>query len=366
MTPTTNHDLPEGLLAIVEAQGGVLSPRQLMRASRGRYPSARDATRALGQLVRARLGIWVNLGTTPKGGRPTRLFSLRACDKTPANGQGIRGVVSRGDRVVKPLKVHGGKHDLATWIVSLMPWHRRYVEVFGGGLSVLWAHPPVGAAEVVNDLDGRISNFFRVLQDEATFARFVRQVDCVQFSRDEWDGAHAHVYGADPVADAVAFFIDSRQSLGARRDRFAPPVRNRNRGGGDEHTKAWRSAVEGLAEVHDRLKRVRIENLHFLELIDREDTKDTLFYCDPTYLHETRADPGTYGPFEMTAAQHRAMLRRLRRCQGMVMLSGYPSELYDRMLHDWARHTFDVANHAAGGKVKGRETECLWCNPACF
>jgi DNA adenine methylase len=49
-------------------------------------------------------------------------------------------------------------------------------------------------------------------------------------------------------------------------------------------------------------------------------------------------------------------------CKGKVMLSGYPSELYERRLAGWTRHNFDIANHAAGGKVKGRETEVLWCN----
>lgn len=66
--------------------------------------------------------------------------------------------------------------------------------------------------------------------------------------------------------------------------------------------------------------------------------------------------------FEMSEAEHRELLDTLRQCQGKAMLSGYPSELYDRTLADWNRHTFDLPNNAAGGKAKGRETEVVWCN----
>ena len=49
----------------------------------------------------------------------------------------------------------------------------------------------------------------------------------------------------------------------------------------------------------------------------------------------------------MTEADHRELLELLHQCEGKVMLSGYPSELYDRKLADWDRHTFDLPNNAA-------------------
>jgi DNA adenine methylase len=64
----------------------------------------------------------------------------------------------------------------------------------------------------------------------------------------------------------------------------------------------------------------------------------------------------------MSEAKHRELLDVLRRCEGKVMLSGYPSRMYDDMLAGWTRHTFDMPNHAAGGAKKDRETEVLWCN----
>jgi site-specific DNA-adenine methylase len=69
-----------------------------------------------------------------------------------------------------PLKWHGGKNafngKLARWITSLMPPHLHYVEPFAGGLAVLLAKNPDGVSDVVNDLDGDLLNFWRVLADE--------------------------------------------------------------------------------------------------------------------------------------------------------------------------------------------------------
>jgi DNA adenine methylase len=106
---------------------------------------------------------------------------------------------------------------------------------------------------------------------------------------------------------------------------------------------------------------VAIEEMPALDLIRRQDTPDTLFYCDPPYLHETRAATDAYA-HEMTEADHRALLAALLACKAKVMLSGYPSPLYDNALSGWTRHTFDLPNNAAGGRAKSRETEVLWCN----
>ena len=77
-------------------------------------------------------------------------------------------------RVPPPLKWHGGKYYLAARIVALMPQHKHYVEPYAGGLSVLLAKDPDGVSEVVNDLHGQLTNFWRVLQSEDTFDHFQR------------------------------------------------------------------------------------------------------------------------------------------------------------------------------------------------
>ena len=89
-----------------------------------------------------------------------------------------------------PLKWHGGKYYLAAKIVAMMPPHQQYVEPFFGGGTVLLAKDPANVGEIVNDLNGHLTNFWRVLQDDQLFARFHRIITAVPFSETEWKDAH--------------------------------------------------------------------------------------------------------------------------------------------------------------------------------
>jgi DNA adenine methylase len=261
-----------------------------------------------------------------------------------------------------PLKWHGGKHYLAAKIVALMPAHVHYVEPFAGGLAVLLAKDPEGVSEVVNDLNGELTNFWRVLQGEESFARFHRVLEAVPFSEAEYTSALHQTETATPVERAMQFFVRCRQSLAGRMDAFAPLSRTRTRRNMNEQASAWLNAVEGLPAVHARLKRVVVLNRPALEVIRSQDGPATLFYLDPPYLHETRTAPAAYGDFEMAESEHRALLDAIRGCAGRVMLSGYPSALYDDALKSWTRRLFDLPNNAAAGDSKRRASEVLWCN----
>jgi hypothetical protein len=64
----------------------------------------------------------------------------------------------------------------------------------------------------------------------------------------------------------------------------------------------------------------------------------------------------------MTVEQHEAFLGAALHCEGKVMISGYPSKLYDSRLTGWNRRVFDLPNNAAGGDEKRRMTEVIWMN----
>jgi len=264
-----------------------------------------------------------------------------------------------------PLKWHGGKggcRDLRNWIIGLMPSHVHYVEPYFGGGSVLLAKPFDGISEVVNDLDGRLVGFFRVLQDDRLFQRFARVAGAVPFAEREWIDAGGRLDDPDPVLRAVAFFVRCRQSLAGRMDTFTPLPRRRTRRGMNDAVSAWLSAIDGLPAVHARLMRVAILHRPALEVIRTQDGPDTLFYCDPPYVPATRTAPKVYGAFEMTATDHEELLDTIRQAKGKAMISGYPSPLYDRLLPGWTRHVFAVKNSAAGGKKKRDMLEAVWCN----
>lgn len=271
-------------------------------------------------------------------------------------------------RIPQPLKMHGGKYFLANQIIGLMPKHLHFVEPYAGGCAVLLAKSPKGISEVVNDLNGSLTNFWRVLQSESLFPLFCRQVQATPFSREEWQRAKSHkplpVQDEPNLEDAVRFFVLCRQSLAGRMKAFTGITKTRTRRDMNNEVSAWLSAVEGLPQVHARLKRVLILNLPALDVIRTQDGPQTCFYIDCPYLPETRTSNTEYGEYEMDRDDHLRLLTRLSRLKGKFLLSGYRSDTYDDAAtrYGWKMHTFDLPNNAAGGASKRRMTECLWLN----
>lgn len=263
-------------------------------------------------------------------------------------------------RVPQPLKYHGGKYYMAPQIVALMPPHVHYVEPYAGGLAVMLAKDCVGVSEVVNDIDGDLMNFWNVLKEATASVAMRTRLEFTAFSETEWNYACQDL-PRDQVMRAWAFFVKCRQSLAGRMEDFATLTKNRIRGGMNEQVSAWLGAIDGLPLVHARLQRVAIRNKPALEVIEEEDSPNTLFYLDPPYREETRSAPKVYR-YEMSVRDHYELLLALLSVQGKVMISGYRSQLYEDMLLGWELHTFDVPNNAASGNKKQRKEECLWCN----
>ena len=275
------------------------------------------------------------------------------------------------------IKWHGGKSYLARRIVELMPTRARnpnspsrddpgwvhYVEPFFGGGAVLFAMDPDGISEVVNDLHGALINFWRVLANEDAFDRLVRRLQATPCSKPHFLECREHAMTGDAVEDAAAFFVVNRQSRQAIGKDFSTIVRNRTRRGMNELSSAWWSAIDGLPEIHQRLKRVVVLQDDALKVIKQQDGPRTLSYCDPPYLHETRTATDVY-QHEMSIRDHEILLETLGEVQGRFLLSGYRSDLYDRFAADcgWSRVEIEIPNHASGKGSKERKTECVWMN----
>lgn len=262
-------------------------------------------------------------------------------------------------RLTQPLKWHGGKHYLAEKIIGLMPSHVHYVEPFFGGGSVLLNKTPEGVSEVVNDLNRELTTFWRVLQNTKSFAKFSRIVEAIPFSQVEWNDSHSK--GEDDVKTAVNFFVRCRQSRAGKFDCFATLSRNRTRRQMNEQASSWMSAVDGLPAVAARLKRVVILDDDALKVIQSQDGPNTLFYLDPPYLHETRVTTSDY-EHEMSSEQHVALLDTINCCEGKVLLSGYPSKLYQAKLKNWNYKDIEIDNKASNAKQKPIMTERIWMN----
>ena len=136
----------------------------------------------------------------------------------------------------QPLKWHGGKGafngKLAKWIISLIPPHTHYVEPYFGGGAVLLNKDPEGVSEVVNDCNGDLMTFWKVLA--TTPDRMLRALWGTPFSEVEFDNAVKDLADSDDVRRATAFFIRCRQSRQGLQKDFATLSRNRTRGGMNE------------------------------------------------------------------------------------------------------------------------------------
>ncbi|NGZ18009.1 DNA adenine methylase [Vibrio aestuarianus] len=106
---------------------------------------------------------------------------------------------------------------------------------------------------------------------------------------------------------------------------------------------------------HDGVETYQVDANQYLNQFDYKSNGETLVYCDPPYLPETRTSKERYN-FEYTRADHIKLLKTIRDLPAKVIISGYPSKLYDEMLSDWNKKEFQVMSRG------GVRTECVWFN----
>ncbi|MBN1592082.1 MAG: DNA adenine methylase [Candidatus Coatesbacteria bacterium] len=270
----------------------------------------------------------------------------------------VRKRPRRGRRIV--FGWYGGKFSHLDWLLPLLPSAHHYCEPFAGSAAALLNRSP-SPVETYNDIDGEVVNFFRVLRDRHD--EIIWAIRLTPFSREEF---HLAVNGSmENISDlerARRFYVRARQARTglaqtATLGRWAN-CKNTSRSGMSGVVSRWLGGVQGLGEIAERLLRVQIENRPALELIHIYDSPNTLFYCDPPYLHATRGDDKAYG-FEMNNKEHAELAEALRLCKGKVALSGYRCELMDKWYGNWSR--FDAPVRQCHSIKKPRQ-ECLWMN----
>nr|WP_294507106.1 DNA adenine methylase [uncultured Rhodopila sp.] len=255
---------------------------------------------------------------------------------------------------------YGGKFSHLEWLLPLLPYAHHYCEPFAGSGAVLLNRDPA-PVETYNDIDGDVVNFFRVLRDEPEL--LARQIGLTPFSREEFYHAVSTPIGKlTDLERARRFFVRARQARTglaqtATLGRWAN-CKNTSRSGMSGVISRWLGGIEGLDDIGARLLRVQIENRPAVDVIRLYDSKDTLFYCDPPYLHTTRGDSNAYG-FEMDEEQHRDLAAALRRLEGKAAISGYRCDLMDRLYKGWRR--FD-ADEKHCHSIKQLRQESVWMN----
>lgn len=262
------------------------------------------------------------------------------------------------------LRYHGGKWKLAPWIVSLMPAHRIYVEPFAGAASVL-LRKPRSYAEVYNDRWDTVVNVFRVLRDESKARQLKAALEMTPFARAEFEGQYADDEVVGEVEKARRTILRSYAGFGSAstNGEYATGFRANSNRSGTTPAHDWANYPEHIWFFVDRLRGVCIESKDALELIPQHDTKQTLFYVDPPYVHATRNMRRGNAAYscEMSDEDHEALAEVLHRLRGMAMLSGYKSKLYGRLYKGW--HQVQRAANADGARSR---QEIMWFNAAAW
>lgn len=263
------------------------------------------------------------------------------------------------------IRYHGGKFRLAPWVLEHFPPHTCYVEPFGGAAGVLMQKPR-SYSEVYNDLDQDIVNLFEVMRDDDMRQRLTEQLVLTPYSRTEFE--EAWLATDDKVERARRTVIRAQMgfgSAGATKGITGFRIDTKRQYGTAQQL--WSRFPDQLAAIGQRLAGVLIENRQAVEVMTAHDAPSTLHYVDPPYMHATRvrgSAKGRYYRHELDDAQHEELLATLKNLEGMVVLSGYPSEMYEAVLLGWTRNHTNARISAGRGAATRRE--CLWLNPACM
>ena len=256
------------------------------------------------------------------------------------------------NKKVRPVvKWFGGKGPLARRFVELLPDLPIYVEAFAGGLNVL-LNRCQAEKEIVGDLNVDLIHLYQTIQTDS--ATLIERLAGIPYSEEVFLRARDARDVQDPVDRALNFLIKCRMSRVGMGDDFSKV---------GEDTDFWDLLPPDLVFTAHRLKDVEFYNKPALELIDLFDSPNTVFYLDPPYYPATRASPQVYR-HEMSRIQHLYLLKRIVKCQGAVVLSGYENPIYNQELVGWDKYHFEVANRSSQELVQSRRVEVIWLKPA--
>ena len=249
---------------------------------------------------------------------------------------------------------YGGKYILSKKFVEFIPDKiETYVEVFGGGASFLFAKRR-SPKEVYNDLNSYVVNFFRVLRDENKSIELARLIELTPYAREEFKLCRDTYIKDESLSDIEK----ARRLLVANQMSFSSTFHSFSNSGADD----WIRMPDRIRLCANRFKGVLIENLSFENIFEKYDSENTLFYCDPPYVQETRKNPIVYY-CEMDNEQHLKLLTILKEIKGYVMLSGFNSNLYNDNLKNWSKIEYEVKTSVNDpSKEDAKRIEVLWLN----
>ncbi len=228
----------------------------------------------------------------------------------------------------------GGKTLLAPRITAEFPQDfGRYIEVFGGGASVLFSADRHAKFEVWNDANGDLVNLFRCvkyhreeLQKEIRFYLNSREVFGDIRKRLECTGF-------TDIQRAAMFYVLVKTSFGANSRDFASDIKQ--------------ISTDCFDKIEARLSRVVIEHKDFEALIKQYDRPDALFYCDPPY-HTTERHYAE----QFSVADHYRLNGVLTALKGRLLASYNDDDFVRELYKDFNIQAVSRYNSLSTGQFK--------------
>jgi DNA adenine methylase len=255
-----------------------------------------------------------------------------------------------------PITYYGGKLNLISELLPLIPEHRIYTEAFFGGGALFFAKP-AAEAEIINDTNNMVVNFYEVVK--TNFEELKIKIEATLFSRASYTVANAiykmpHLF--DKIQQAWAFYVGTNMGFSCQIGSW----------GYDKYSKRVKAfqnkKLSFNNEIYKRLEHAQIENNDACKVIASRDTEDAFHYVDPPYINSNQ---GHYSGY--TESDYRNLLNTIESVKGKFLLSSYPSEILDEYTrkNGWYTKTFDKplsARKAIAGKSRPRKIEVLTAN----
>lgn len=223
-----------------------------------------------------------------------------------------------------------------------------YTEAFLGGGSVI-LNKPMQGPEAVNDIDDRIVNLFRVLQDRERVKRLKYLLAHTPRSKSERERAKAMMDDPSlpPEERAWAFVVTSLLGFGGNTDSAGWGIVNVDVAEG--RTNPVLSRLRKLGKIVDRMRHVQIDNRDAVRFLKLRNTPEAVHYIDPPY------HPDTYGQKSRSGGRiyrhddgedlHKRLVPTLLDLKGAVVLSCYYHPVYDPLIEaGWLRLDFRTAS----------------------
>ncbi len=255
-----------------------------------------------------------------------------------------------------PISYYGGKINMISTILPLIPKHKIYTESFLGGGSIFFSKEKV-ESETINDINNMVVNFYEVVQTD--FENLKAKIEATLFSRATYNVAWSiyrmpHLF--NKLQQAWAFYVATNMGFSCKigswgYDKYGKRVKS-----------FWNKKIVFDELIVKRLEGVQIESNDACTVISSRDDDNAFHYIDPPYYN---ADMGHYSYYSKDDFVR--LLETLSIIKGKFLLSSYPSDILDEYIkkNGWYTKSFTKvlsASKGISGKKRKTKVEVLTAN----